>query len=149
MYSLIIVRFCIWNHRWKAQNLTYYLKKSDLTLPARPAPLLGRIRYYRLSNNMSSVTGKCALRSLSLSYQKKDWRVVPRLRNIICEGSRVQFHSWCHTQRTIGRAPANPSLGMATTKILRHIFSWHSWNNTENWLSTIFKPTCLICVVGS
>ncbi len=48
--------------------------------------------------------------------------------NIISEGSRVIFYSRCHTQRRIGGAPpANPSLGMAMTKTLRSVFSWHAW----------------------
>ncbi len=47
------------------------------------------------------------------------------LQNITCESSRVQFYSWCHTQRRIsGAPPANPSLSM-TTKILRYDFPWH------------------------
>ena len=50
-----------------------------------------------------------------------------RLQNIIYEGSSIQFYSWCCTQRRIGGCPpANPSLGTTTTKIVRHIFSWHS-----------------------
>ena len=43
---LIIVRFSIRNHRWKARNLSFLLNLSDLTLLERPAPLLGRIRYF-------------------------------------------------------------------------------------------------------
>ena len=42
--SLIIVRFSIRNHRWKAGNLNFLYNLSDLTLLERPAPLLGRIR---------------------------------------------------------------------------------------------------------
>ena len=37
-----------------------------------------------------------------------------RLHDIICESSRVQL-------------PANPSLGVTTTKFLRHDFPWHSF----------------------
>ncbi len=49
------------------------------------------------------------------------------LQNIIGAGCRIWFYSHCHTQGRIGRAlPANLSLGMTTTKILRHIFPWHS-----------------------
>ncbi len=49
------------------------------------------------------------------------------LQNKICEDSRIQCYSQCHTQRRIGWAPpASPSLGMTATKILRQIFSWHS-----------------------
>ncbi len=38
--SLIIVRFSIRNHRWKAENLSFFPNLSDLTLLERPAPLL-------------------------------------------------------------------------------------------------------------
>ncbi len=43
--SLIIVRFSIQNHRWKAENLTFSLNLADLTLLERPVPLLGRLWY--------------------------------------------------------------------------------------------------------
>ncbi len=43
--SLIIVRFSIRNHHWKAENLSFLPTLSDLTLLERPAPLLGRLRY--------------------------------------------------------------------------------------------------------
>ena len=62
------------------------------------SPSVVDIRVYRY--DMSCVTRKCALRSLSLSY---------RLQNTICEGSRVQFYSRCHTKRRIGGAPARQS----------------------------------------
>ena len=45
LISLIIDRFSIRDHRWKAQNLSFYPMVSDLTLLSRPAPLLGRLRY--------------------------------------------------------------------------------------------------------
>ena len=62
------------------------------------------------TEHASCVTRKCALWSLSLSYQTI---------------KQVIFCSQCHTKRRIGGdPPANPSLGM--TKILRYIFSWHS-----------------------
>ncbi len=41
----------------------------------------------------------------------------------VLPAGRVQFYSWCHTQRRIGGTPAgNPSLGMTMAKILRHVF---------------------------
>ncbi len=54
-----------------------------------------------------------ALRSLSFSYQKKDWQAWPHQSffgydtdyRIIYVGSRVIFYSRCHTQRRIGGAP--------------------------------------------
>ncbi len=46
--SLIIVRFSIRNHRWKAGNLSFLINLSVLTLLERPAPLLGRLRYLKL-----------------------------------------------------------------------------------------------------
>ncbi len=42
---LIIVRFSIQNHRWKAKNLLYPIKLSDVLLQSRNAPLNGRLRY--------------------------------------------------------------------------------------------------------
>ncbi len=121
------------------------------------------IRIYQIILSYSThVTRKQALKSLSMSYPKKDWRAgdfdlchgkmcqdlcccIPkeglvggarpilllvwkhRLENIICKDSRVQLYSQCHTQRRIdGALPANPSLGMTKTKILRHIFQWQS-----------------------
>ena len=42
---LIIVRFSIRNHRWKAKNLLYHPNLSDLVLQSRSAPLFGRLRY--------------------------------------------------------------------------------------------------------
>ena len=86
--------------------------------------------------------GKTCRRSLSLSYPKDDpanpsFGMTPttlfpqsycNLSNIlvICEGSRVQFYSQCHTQKRIFRSlPANPSLGMTTTNILKHDFPLH------------------------
>ena len=55
-----------------------------------------------------------------------------QLQNIIYEGSNVKFYSRRHTQRRIGGAlPAHPSLGMTTTKILRHVFPWHISSNTS------------------
>ena len=41
--------------------------------------------------------------------------------------SQIIFISQCHIKRMIGGTPsANPSFGMATTKILRYIFPRHS-----------------------
>ena len=59
---------------------------------------------------MGHVMGNWALRSLSFSYTKKDIQSFGRIAKI-----------------------ANPSLGMTTTKIVRHIFSWHgSYVDTES-----------------
>ncbi len=78
------------------------------------------------------VTRKQTVKSLSLSYAKKDWRagappillwVWHRLQNIIYEGRRVMFYSRCHTQRRIGGATES-IFGMPTTKTLRSAFSW-------------------------
>ncbi len=64
------------------------------------------------------------------SYANTQW---------ICEGSRDQFYSECHTQRRgiiVSVIPkedslrTNPSLAVTTMKILRHIFIWHSSNNS-------------------
>ncbi len=49
-------------------------------------------------------------RSLSLAYQKKDWRAGPHQSffwydtdyKTFCEDYRLQIHSWCHTKRRIG-----------------------------------------------
>ena len=41
----IIVQLVIRNHCWKAENLSFLLNLSDLSLLERPAPLLGRFRY--------------------------------------------------------------------------------------------------------
>ncbi len=43
--SLIIVRFSIRNHRWKAEKVSFPSELLDMVLLERPAPLLGRIRY--------------------------------------------------------------------------------------------------------
>ncbi len=95
---------------------------------------------------MSCAMGKRALRSLSLSYLKKDWRAGPlqsffrydNKRNWWDSYSKValwtlwyekcprSFYSWCYTKRRSGGPPtANPSVGMTTIKILRHAFPWH------------------------
>ena len=60
-------------------------------------------------SQVTRITGKQTLRSLSLSCPKKDWQA--GVQNIICDGSRVIFYSRCHTQRRMG-----------TT--LRSVFSW-------------------------
>ncbi len=49
-----------------------------------------------------------------------------RLSNYTLLPSQIIFCSRCHTKRRIGKAlPANPSLGMTTTKTLRSVFLWH------------------------
>ena len=50
-----------------------------------------------------------------------------RLENVTLLPSQVIFCIRCHTNRGIsGAPPANNSFGMTRTRILRHIFSWHS-----------------------
>ncbi len=49
LISLIFDRFPIRNHRWKAQNPSFYSMVSDLVLLSHPAPLLGRIRHVYLN----------------------------------------------------------------------------------------------------
>ncbi len=44
--SLIIDRFSIPNHRFKARKLSFCCMVSDLTLLLPPVPLLGRSRYF-------------------------------------------------------------------------------------------------------
>ncbi len=58
--SLIIVRFSIRNHRWKAENLSFSLNPSALTLSERPAPLLGRLRYRCCKAQLHMQLHKCA-----------------------------------------------------------------------------------------
>ncbi len=56
------------------------------------------------------------------------------LQNIIYEGIRVQFDSQCHTEGRIdGALLANSSLGITTTKILRHVFPWYSLIALDVW----------------
>ena len=59
-----------------------------------------------------------------------------------------QYHSRCHTQRTIGGVPpsqpANCSLGITTTKTLRSVFSWHS-SYDDVWLLVIAWPWIVMC----
>ena len=62
LISLMIDRFSIRNHRWKAQILSFYPMSSGWTLLSRPVPLLGIIRYeictYEMvAHNMLSVSG--------------------------------------------------------------------------------------------
>ena len=121
---LSLLSFFLWSVQ--ARRWVYYGRRN-LIFINRDA---GEI--FHLSHGM----GKSASTSLLLSYQKKDWCVGPRhsffwyddrLQYIICGGSRVQFYSRCYIQRRIGWASsANLSLGMTMTKILRHIFPWHS-----------------------
>ncbi len=88
---------------------------------------------------LTRITIKQTLRSLSLSYQKKDGRTWPilllawhRLLENIIYVSRVKFwkaglKSRCHTIRRMGTAlRAHPSVGMTTTKTLRSVFSWRA-----------------------
>ncbi len=49
LIPLIFDRFSIRNHHWKAQDPSFYSMVSDLVLLLRPAPLLGRIRYFKFS----------------------------------------------------------------------------------------------------
>ncbi len=72
---------------------------------------------------VSRVMRKQTLRSLSLSYQKKDGHAWPTFReyNLWCQQSQI-LKSQCHTKRN---THAHPSFGMSTTKTLRFVFSWH------------------------
>ena len=125
--------------------------------------------WMRRKPEVSYVPRKCALKSLSLPYQKKNWQArlhqsffwyytdyncAPFL--VICECSKEQYiYSRCHTQRRIGglpkeglawAPPTNPPLGRTTTKILRHIFSWHgsSDSHPDFFLAIIFSTSsCL------
>ncbi len=80
--------------------------------------------------SVTRVTRKQTLRTLSLSYQKKDGRpssfgMTPNFLecNLWCQQSQI-LTSQCHTKRRVGAATrAHPSFGM--TKILRSVFSWH------------------------
>ena len=88
---------------------------------------------------MTRTMRKQTLRSLSLSYQKKEPRPsfwhdtdFSRIWSMI---SAVKF--WkvgCHTKRRMGAAKrAHPSFGMTTTKILRSVFSWRTSGRYSGW----------------
>ena len=87
--------------------------------------------------DLSCVMENCALRSLSLSYPKKDWQAGPSQSFfgydtdykfvLFCIQRNVRPHpgNVINLTRIVGAPPANPSFGIITTKILRHVFSWH------------------------
>ncbi len=78
---------------------------------------------------------KCALRSLSLSYPKKDrWGAACRSFLGYDTDYKILFCSLHRLNSVVdvipkeglaGPQPTNPSLGTTTTKFLRHIFWWH------------------------
>ena len=75
---------------------------------------------------------KQTLRSLSLSYPKKDAHpslgMTPTFREYDLWSRKTQIlKSQCHTRRRMGAATrARPSLGMTTTKTWRSVLLWHT-----------------------
>ncbi len=91
---------------------------------------------------LSWVTRKCALRSLSLSYPKKDWRAGPR-QSFFWYATDYEFVI-CNSEKNATRLVSiipffkaywkngsffsfiSPPLVGALRFLLRHIFSWHN-----------------------
>ncbi len=94
---------------------------------------LGEVNRTQGFRYVRRVVGKSALRSLSLSYPKKDCRAGSRKSFfgystdykivLFCTHIFTDYILWSLSYQRIGRAPpTNPSFGMTTTKILRHVF---------------------------
>ncbi len=71
---------------------------------------------------MSCVTRKCASRSLSLSYRKKDLRAGPRQSFFGYDTDYKIVLCFLHKLYSV------VGVSMTTTKIFRHIFLWHFSN---------------------
>ena len=79
--------------------------------------------------HVSRVMGKCAFRSLSLSYQKKNWWAGPRQSFFGYDTDyKIALSCFQGLYSVVGVIPKEglASFGMTPTKILRHIFLWRS-----------------------
>ena len=102
---------------------------------------------------MTHITRKQTLRSLSMSYQKKNGPAWERPSFFGMRPTFREYNLWCqiqksrcHTNRTMGMAMrAHPYFCMTTTKTLRYVFSWHASHQTEYDISTAGS----VCIVSA
>ncbi len=73
-------------------------------------------------NSIVGVIPKEGLVCISPSNPFLVWH---RLKNKICEDNRVQFHSWCHSERRLGRAGARQT-SFCITKIFKPDLAWRA-----------------------
>ncbi len=87
---------------------------------------------------------KSVPKSVSLSSQRKDWRSPARKSFFWYATDDTEYNFWRQPSTilcSVWYPTANPSLGMIKTKILRHLFPWHS-----SYMHTEIKKMTLTCL---